>query len=148
MVRDGKKRIFWRRVVWLRAGRPNPQQTTTTTSTTTTTTTSVAILAQGHSWPGLSQWLPRHPPLVWFEATRAAQHVWPDAFVAQHVRTCCAEVAGSGTMTISRWTHLAATLLRRLASLLPRQLRSSLRVGSDVLNASWSRSGVCSCHRS
>ena len=87
--------------------------------TTTTTLRSHFGSSRGHSWPGLSQWLSRHPLWVWVKATRAAQHVWPDASAAQHVRTCCAEVAGSSTMTILRWTRLAATLLRRLAALLP-----------------------------
>ena len=62
--------------------------------TTTTTLRSHFGSSRGHSWPGLSQWL-SHPLWVWVKATRAARHVWPDAFAAQRVRTCCAEDVGS-----------------------------------------------------
>ena len=51
--------------------------------------------SRGHSWPGSSQWLPRHLPLVWFEATRAALHVWPVVGADGHVRTACMEDVGS-----------------------------------------------------
>ena len=49
--------------------------------------------SRGHSWPSLSQWLPRHLPWVWFEATCAAMHVWPvvgpDGHVPYRLRGAC-----------------------------------------------------------
>ena len=56
----------------------------------------VAILARGrgHLWPGLE-------PTAVMSSRRAAQHVGPDAFVAQHVRTCCAEDVCSPTRRCS-----------------------------------------------
>ena len=104
--------------------------------------------SRGHSWPGLSQWLPRHLPWVWFEATRAALHVWPVVGADGHVRTACVMLVGLATTTIWRGSHLVATLLRRLAALMPRLLLMGLRVVFVAWNESWSRSGVCLCHRS
>ena len=73
-------------------------------ATPTTTTQSVAILSQVVATRGLSQWLPRHLLQVWFEATRAALHVWPAVGVDGRVRTAsrCMD-AGSGTMTRRMW---------------------------------------------
>ena len=124
-------------------------ETTTPPPPTTTTLRSHFGSSRGHSWPGLSQWLP-HVIFrgFWFEATRAAQHVWPGAGADGLVRTACVVLVGSATTTILRRTRLAATLLlRRLAALLPRLLWTGLRVGFVVWNGSWSRSGPCQCPR-
>ena len=118
--------------------------TSKTTTTTTTTLRSHFGSSRGHSWPGLSQWL-SHLPLVWFEATRAALHVWPVVGADGLVRTACMEDVGSSTTTIWRRTRLAATLLRRLAAM-PR-LRVTCLCGSSGWNASWIRSGMLLCHR-
>ena len=80
----------------------------------TTTIRSHFGSSRGHSWPGLSQWLPRHLPWVWFEATRAALHVWSIVGADGHVRSACVMLVGLATSTIWRGFRFAAMLLRRL----------------------------------
>ena len=101
--------------------------------------------SRGHSWPGLSLWLPRHLLWVLFKATRAALHVWPgvgaDEEDVEEV-PLCRDVAAS-----------ACSFGLVLAPRAPRPDRSSTfqcrrsRVRSPFLSASgkksWKRFSWC-----